>query len=211
MRFVRLPRGRGGTGRAPRWRVIGALFTAAALSGGAGCAEAVASSDAISVTVSPETVNAGSQTTVTANCGASVSSATVSSTVFGSLTLQSAGGVLSATAIIPANAPSGKFGVRLACPTGNQATTTITIKGASPGASQPGPNTGGGFLAGNVDDERADPPGSEPADRTPLVWVGAGVGFLLAAAAAAVRAKQRAAVRTVPRPSRDDQGTAGPR
>lgn len=187
---------------------MGALLTAAALSGVAGCAEAVANSQSISVQANPTTVIAGGTTQITANCGENVTSATVSSTAFGSQTLHATSGALSATVIVVSSTPSGKFGVRLACPNGSQATAEITVVGASPGASQPGPDTGGGFLAG--DDSAAGEAGA-PADRTPLVWLGVGLGSLLAAAAVAVRSHQRATVRSAPDPSRGDHGNAEPR
>ena len=218
MRFVRLARERGGIGRSREWqgrrsrgwRGIGALLTAAALSGAAGCAEAVANSAGIFVQVSPATVNAGFQTQVTASCGESASSATVSSVAFGSETIQpNAAGVLATTVTVTPETAPGTYGVRLMCPTGSQATTTLTvIGGGSPSASVPGPGTGGGFLANN-DDPAAQ--ASEPADRTPLVWLGAGVGFLLAAAAVAVRTQKRATVRSQAHPSRHDHGNAEPR
>jgi hypothetical protein len=167
----------------------------------------VANSDSVSIQVNPTTVNAGGSTQITANCGENVSSATVSSTAFGSQTLQATGGTLTATITVMANTPSGKFGVRLACPSGSQATADITVVAATPGASAPGPGTGGGFLAGNDD---SGSQASQPADRTPLVWLGAGLGCLLAAAAVAVRTRHRAAVRSAPPPSRHDRGTTGP-
>jgi hypothetical protein len=205
MRFVRLAQGRGGA------RVIGALIVAGALSGTAGCAQAVANSDSISVTANPTTVNAGSSVQITANCGQNVSSATVSSTAFGSQSLQAKSGSLSTTVVVLSSTPSGKFGVRVQCPNGSQAMTDITVVSVNPSAaaSQPGPNTGGGFLADHPEETTAA--AGEPADRTPLVWLGAGVGFLLAATAVAVRGKQRATVRSRRQPPGRDQGTAGRR
>lgn len=205
MRLVRLFQA---TSRSRGWRTLGALLIAAALSGAAGCAEAVANSAGIFVQVNPATVNAGAQTQVTASCGDNVNSASVSSTAFGSQTLQPVGGVLATTATIAPDTAAGTYGVRLACPTGSQATTTLTVIGGASSAKAPGPGTGGGFLAGNE-----DPGGlaSEPADRSPLLWLGAGLGCLLAAAAVAVRARQRATVRPAPPASRRDQGTTGSR
>jgi hypothetical protein len=181
----------------------------AALSGAAGCADAVANSAGIFVQVNPATVNAGAQTQVTASCGDNVNAATVSSTAFGSQTLQPVGGVLTTTATVTPETAPGTYGVRLACPTGSQATTTLTVIGGGTPASQaPGPGTGGGFLA-----DHDDPGGqaSAPADRTPLVWLGAGLGCLLAAAAVAVRAQRRATVRSALPRSRRDQENGGPR
>jgi hypothetical protein len=210
MRFVRLARERAGTAGA---RMIGALVTILALSGVAGCADAVANSAGVWVSVSPATVNAGAQTQVTASCGENVNEATVSSIAFGSHTLQPVGGVLATTATISPETAPGTYGVRLACATGSQATTTLTVIGgtASPSGKVPGPNTGGGFLARNPDQARDQDQAelaSAPADRTPLVWLGVGLGFLTAGAIVAVRNKQRAAVRS--RGGRDG-GTAGRR
>ena len=209
MRFVRLPRSRGAPGRASAWRVMGPLLTVAALSGAAGCAEAVANSAGIFVQVSPATVAAGAQTQVTASCGENVNAATVSSTAFGSETIQPNNGVLMTTVTVAPNTAPGTYGVRLACPTGSQATTTLTIisSGAS-ASSAPGPNTGGGFLAENPDTTEV---AAQPADRTPLVWLGVGLSSLLAASAVAVRSKQRATVRSRRRPGQRDQGNPGPR
>ncbi|MBX6749609.1 MAG: hypothetical protein IRY85_08030 [Micromonosporaceae bacterium] len=210
MRFVRLARGRAGPAGA---RMIGALVTVAALSGVAGCADAVANSASVWVSVSPATVSAGAQTQVTASCGENVNEATVSSIAFGSRTLQPVGGVLATTATISPETAPGTYGVRLACKTGSQATTTLTVIGgtASPSAKVPGPNTGGGFLARNPE-QGGNPDQAEqasaPADRTPLVWLGVGLGFLMAGALVAMRSKQKAAVRS--RFGRDD-GTAGRR
>jgi hypothetical protein len=168
----------------------------------------VANSDSISVQANPTTVNAGSSVQLTANCGQNVSSATVSSTAFGSQTLQAKSGSLSTTVVVLSSTPSGKFGVRVQCPNGSQATTDITVVSVNPSASQQGPNTGGGFLADHPDTAEA---AGEPADRAPLVWLGAGVGFLLAATAVAVRSKQRATVRSRRQPPGRDQGTTGRR
>lgn len=197
---------------------MGALLAAAALSGAAGCADAVANSASVWVSVSPATVNAGFQTQVTASCGENVNSATVSSTAFGSEDLRPTGGILSTTVTVVPNTAAGTYGVRLACPTGSQATTTLTvIGGGTKGASVPGPDTGGGFLAGQADSgeqansgEQGDQ-ASAPANRAPVVWLGAGLGFLLAAAAVAVRNRHKATVRSAPPASRDDQGNAEPR
>lgn len=206
MRFVRLSPAGGGTARAPAWRVIGTLLTAAALSGTAGCADAVANSASVWVSVSPATVGAGFQTQVTASCGENVNSATVSSIAFGSHTVAPVGGVLATTATVSPETAPGTYGVRLACPTGSQATTTLTVIGGG-GSAAPGPGTGGGFLAG---DDNPEGQASPAADRTPLVWLGAGLGCLLAAAAVAVRARQSATVRSAPPSSRRDHGIAGP-
>jgi hypothetical protein len=200
MRFVRLARRRAGTAGA---RMVGALVAAAALSGVAGCADAVANSASVWVSVSPATVSAGAQTQVTASCGENVNEATVSSIAFGSHTLQPVGGVLATTATISPETAPGTYGVRLACATGSQATTTLTVIGGStsPSAKVPGPNTGGGFLANNPDQAALS---SSSADRTSLVWLGVGLGSLIAAALVAMRTRLTAVVRSRSRSGRDD-------
>jgi hypothetical protein len=203
MRFVRHARRRAGPAGA---RVIGALVTAAALSGVAGCADAVANSAGVWVSVSPATVNAGAQTQVTASCGENVNEATVSSIAFGSHTLQPVGGVLATTVTVSPETAPGTYGVRLACATGSQAMTTLTVIGGTPSSKVPGPNTGGGFLARNPD-QAALP--DTPADRTPLVWLGVGLGFLTAGALVAMRTRITAAVRSRSRPGADDTRDVG--
>ncbi len=185
-------------------RFVRLLLTAAALLGLTACAEAVANAAGVWVTVNPATITAGSQTQIQASCGDNVNSATVSSVVFGSRTLQPVAGVLTTTVTVPPNTAKGTYGVRLACPTGSQATTTLTVlnAGTPSGTAVPGPGTGGGFLAHN----------EEPVDRTPLVWLSAGLGLLLTAAAVAARAKGLTPVRSVRRhTSRRHDGSAGPR
>ena len=164
-------------------RFVRLLLAAATLLGATSCAEAAANSAGVFVSVSPATVNAGAKTQVQGSCGENVNSATVSSTAFGSVTLAPVGGVLTATVTVAPKTPKGTYGVRLACPTGSQAMTTLTVlnSSASAGANAPGPNTGGGFLAGN----------EAPADRTPVVWLALGLTCLLAAAAVAVRTQQQ--------------------
>jgi len=186
--------------------MIAALVTAAALSGVAGCADAVANSAGVWVSVSPATVNAGAQTQVTASCGENVNEATVSSIAFGSHTLQPVGGVLATTVTVSPETAPGTYGVRLACATGSQAMTTLTVIGGTPSSKVPGPNTGGGFLARNPD-QAALP--DTPADRTPLVWLGVGLGFLTAGALVAMRTRITAAVRSRSRPGADDTRDVG--
>jgi len=164
-------------------RFVRVLLTAAALLLATACADASANSAGVWVRVSPTTITAGYQTQVQASCGENANAATVSSPAFGSHTLQPVAGVLSAKVTVPATTPKGTYDVRLACPTGSQATTTLTVLGTSiNGQSAPavrGPGTGGGFLAGS----------DGPADRTPVIWLGLGLSCLIAAAAVALRAK----------------------
>jgi hypothetical protein len=156
-----------------------------------GCAPPPANAAGVWVRVSPTTVTAGYQTQVQASCGENANAATVSSPAFGSVTLQPVGGLLGATVPVPANTPRGTYDVRLSCPTGSHATTTLTVLNTVSGPGQPapamrGPDTGGGFLANN----------DAPLDRASMIWLAVGVGCLVAAAAAARRAKRTAAVRS---------------
>jgi hypothetical protein len=182
-------------------RFVRLLLTAAALLGATACAEAVANAAGVWVSVSPATVNAGAQTRIQASCGENVNSATVSSVVFGSETLQPVAGVLTTTVTVPANTHEGTYGVRLACPTGSQAMTTLTVLGAgkSSAGAIPGPGTGGGFLASN----------EAPVDWSPVVWLGVGLSLLVTSAVVAVRTN--AVVLARPARRRAHRRKAGPR
>lgn len=173
-------------GRRPQVTAI--LLTSATLFALTACADGAANSAGVWVRVNPATVNAGSQTQITATCGQNVNSATVTSTAFGSVTLVTSSSVLSATVTIPSSTPKGAFDVRLTCPSGGMASTTLmvvsTVQAAASNANAPGPNTGGGFLA-------HQPGGASKPDRSPLVWLGTGLASLLTAAALSTRAKKR--------------------
>jgi hypothetical protein len=180
-------------------RLIAVALAVAALFAVTACTQPTANAAGVWVRVSPTTVTAGYHTQVQASCGENANAATVSSPAFGSVTLQPVGGVLGATVPIPKNTPRGTYDVRLSCPTGSQATTTLTVLNTVSGPGQPappvrGPDTGGGFLANN----------DAPVDRGPMLWLAVGVGSLLAAAAVARRNKRPALVR----PRRPEQSTA---
>jgi hypothetical protein len=195
MRFLPAPRPRGSNARSPRAVValfaLGALFTTAA------CSPASANSEGVWIKVSPTTVHAGNQTQIQASCGGTVSAATVASSAFGTVTLQPVAGVLGATVTIPANTPRGTHDVRLACPGGARATTTLNVlnTAAVPGQRMPGPDTGGGFLA----------QGQEPTDRAPFVWLGLGLACLIAAGVVALRTRLPRALLGTRRPVRSPQ------
>jgi hypothetical protein len=163
----------------------------------AACGQGTSNSAGVWVRVSPTTVTAGYQTQIQASCGENANAATVTSPVFGSVTLQPVGGVLSTTVTVPSTTQKGTYDVRLSCPTGSQATTTLTVLASgSPaqGLGVRGPDTGGGFLARG---------GEAPADRTPLLWLGVGVGCLVAALLLWTRRAPRAVPRKAllrPRP-----------
>jgi hypothetical protein len=183
------------------------LATAAVICSGAACTKAAANSAGVWVTVSPATVDAGSQVTIKANCGDNLNPATVKSTAFGEVTLQPAAppadNVLMAQVTVPSDTPKATYDVRLACSTGSKASTTLTVLNAvtvTPRATYAthatlGPNTGGGFLAH----------GGGPADRSPFVWLGIGLTLLVAAAAMTIRTKGRHRLRAVVPGQPDDR------
>jgi hypothetical protein len=169
------------------------VLAGVALVSASACANATAMASnkaGVWVTVSPGTVNAGSQLQVKASCDGGSTSATVTSSAFGSLTLQSSttgnatAASLTGTTTVPANTAKGTYDVRMTCSSGSKATTTVIVSnGTSGGAGNvPGPNTGGGYLANN------DQPTSgltalahDPAARGPVLWLGLAVLCLVAA------------------------------
>jgi len=181
-------------------QITAVLLTSATLFALSGCADGAANSAGVWVRVSPGSVNAGSQVQITAVCEQSVSSATVTSTAFGTATVQASASVMAATVTIPAGTPKGAFDVRLTCPSGSMASTTLMVSAMVAQAqaqaqaqvqaqvsSAPGPNTGGGFLAHGGANGEENP----PADRTPLAWLSVGLASLVAATALAIRRKRR--------------------
>ncbi len=116
------------------------LATAAVMCSGAACTDAAANTAGVWITVSPATVNAGSQVTVRANCGDNVNSATVKSTAFGEVTLQPVNGQLSTQATIPADKPKATYEVRLSCSTGSRASTTLTVLNTTTAPTSDGDN-----------------------------------------------------------------------
>ena len=180
------------------------LATAAVMCSGAACTDAAANSAGVWVTVSPGTVDAGSQVSIKANCSDNLNPATVKSTAFGEVTLQPAGqpagDVLMGQVTVPPDTPKATYNVRLSCSTGSNASTTLTVLNTVTVTPRPttratlGPNTGGGFLAN----------GSGPADRSPFVWLGIGLILLVAAAAMTMRTRGRNRLRAVVPGQRDD-------
>jgi hypothetical protein len=176
-------------------QITAVLVTAAALFALGACADGAANSAGVWVRVNPATVNAGAQTQITATCGQNVNTATVTSTAFGSVTLQASSTVLSASVTIPSSTPKGAFDVRLTCPGTGTANTTLMVvssmaaQGQGQASNAPGPNTGGGFLAHQPAGADADTHTSP--DRSPLVWLSVGLSSLLTAAALAIRNRRR--------------------
>ena len=120
--------------------------TLLALAGG--CTQANASNrSAVWVEVSPSTVQAGELVAIRAACAGDSQSGTVRSAAFGTVTVTPKMGYLSAEVQVPPNAAVGQHDVKVTCPDGQTATTSLTIVAPTP-TSQPtvGPHTGGGYL-----------------------------------------------------------------
>jgi hypothetical protein len=140
----------------------------------------------VSVEVSPSQVAAGSRVAVRANCTDSSDTATITSPILGTLTAQrpnTSSTLLVVEVDIPGVAAPGTFEVTMTCRSGATASTRLTIVGAGP-ADKPtvGPHTGGGFLAGREDSDRATP------------WLASSAAALTlsaALAAASVRRRRR--------------------
>jgi hypothetical protein len=152
--------------------LLGAVGAAALMVGGCGAAHANGSG--VFVQVSPSTVSPGGTVKITALCSDNSNTATVTSIVFGTMTMQAQSELLTARVTIPPDAAAGTFSVDLTCHSGSTATTTLTITVSSAvqtvAPATVGPHTGGGFLAGASGPSRA-----------PAVWI---VGGLTAIGAA---------------------------
>jgi hypothetical protein len=170
-----------------RMRSVGVLLATAGatamLVGGCGVAQANASG--VWVQVSPGTISPGNAVKITASCGDSSNSATVTSLVFGTLTLHPQSALLIGQAMVPANSAPGTFSVDLTCKTGSSATTTLTVLGstAAPTTKPPatvGPHTGGGFLANGGHGSAA-----------PTLWIIGGLAAIGGATAIAIGPRRR--------------------
>jgi hypothetical protein len=171
-------------------RIVAVLLASAtALIGATACSDAVANSTAAWVEVTPNSVASGSAVTIRANCVENGQPASVMSIAFGTITLQPTNGLLSGQALVPPNKEGGTYDVRLSCPSGSSANSTVVVLDAGPTAttaadsSTLGPNTGGGFLATGGS--------GDPVNRGPLVWLGIGLASLIAAVGLTVRSKLR--------------------
>ena len=170
------------------------LLAAATLFGVSGCADAVANTAGVWLEVNPATVTAGFQVTIRASCNDNTNPVTVKSNAFDTATVQPVNGLLQARVTVAPDTPKGSYDVRMTCPNGSRANTTLTVLNTAP-AQKPaqkqatlGPNTGGGFLADG---------GSGSPDRSPFVWLGLGLTSLIVAAVMSVRVKRRNKRRTV--------------
>jgi hypothetical protein len=99
------------------------------------------------VEVSPTTVQAGYVVGIRASCPDNSQPATVESPAFGLVTAQPQHGVLTAAAMVADRTRPDSYRVKLTCPGGETATTTLgVLRGGHP---QKGPATGFGGAAGD--------------------------------------------------------------
>lgn len=99
------------------------------------------------VEVTPNTAQPGTRVSIRASCDeANNRQATVHSEAFGRVVVRPDNGFLTGAVTIPDNRSPGSFEVRLDCPNGATATTTINVVNMSKPTQ--GPATGGGGTAG---------------------------------------------------------------
>jgi len=98
------------------------------------------------VEANPSTVESGSSVSIRASCPDNTAAATVVSPAFGAVTVQPQFGFLTATATVPANRLAGDYEVRLTCPGGTSATSTLHVVNRN--RPSRGPATGLGGTAG---------------------------------------------------------------
>jgi hypothetical protein len=128
-------------------------------------APAAQAASSIFVEVNPSTAPVGDEVAVRASCTDNLKSATVSSGLFGTLTVAPEFGFLTATATIPGGTKPGDYQLNLRCPDSKTAATTLHV--VAKVAPSRGPATGGGGMA----------PG-----RNAPVLLGGGLLILIAAA-----------------------------
>jgi hypothetical protein len=122
------------------------------------------------IEVNPSSIQAGSSVAIRASCQDNTSPATAKSSAFGQVTLVPQNGFLVGSVTIPANTRARTYSVRLSCPNGSSARTSLNVVGME--RPTLGPATGGG--------------GTAPNDAGPLLLagglatlaVGAGVGVM---------------------------------
>jgi hypothetical protein len=99
------------------------------------------------VEVNPSTAQAGTMVGIRASCSENSTPATVESPAFGTVTVQPQAGLLTAAAMVPGGTAAGTYRVRLNCPDGKNASTTLNVVAA--GQPSRGPATGFGGGAGD--------------------------------------------------------------
>ena len=135
---------------------------------------APASAAAIYLEVNPSTVPAGDEIGLRASCDDNLKAATVTSGLFGSVTVTPQFGLLTATVRVPAGAAAGDYRLDLRCPGGSTASATLHV--VAKVEPTRGPATGGG--------------GTAPGHNAPLL-IGAGSGLLAAGAVLGAMALRR--------------------
>jgi hypothetical protein len=128
-----------------------------------------AAAAAIFVETNPSTVPAGDEVGLRASCDDNLKSATVTSGLFGPVTVAPRFGFLTATTRVPAGTRAGDYRVDLRCPDGKTASSTLHV--VAKVAPTRGPATGGG--------------GTAPGRQAPLLL---GTGLVVIAAALALGA-----------------------
>jgi hypothetical protein len=106
---------------------------------------AVAGRAAIFLELSPSTVPAGDEVGLRASCDDNLKAATVTSSLFGTITVAPRYGFLTATARVPSNTRPGDYRIDLSCPDGHKAPATLHV--IAKVAPARGPATGGGGTA----------------------------------------------------------------
>lgn len=119
---------------------------------------------AIFLELSPSTVPAGDEVGLRASCDDNLKSATVTSGLFGTLTVAPRYGFLTATARVPSNTRPGDYRIDLTCP--DRRTAPATLHVIAKVAPARGPATGGG--------------GTAPERRAPLL-IGSGLAVIAVA------------------------------
>jgi hypothetical protein len=101
---------------------------------------------AVFVETNPSTVPAGDEVGLRASCDDNLKDATVTSDAFGSVTVSPSYGFLTATVRVPTARKPDDYRVRLKCPGGEGATSTLHV--VAKNRPTRGPATGGGGTAG---------------------------------------------------------------
>ncbi|MBU2669468.1 hypothetical protein KOI35_38755 [Actinoplanes bogorensis] len=139
-----------------------------------GAAPAAAARAALFLELSPSTVPAGDEVGLRASCDDNLKAATVTSGLFGSVTVAPRFGFLTATAQVPGNTRPGDYRIDLSCPDGATASATLHVVAKVQPAR--GPATGAG--------------GTAPGRNAPLL-IGGGLAIVAMAAGLGVVSLRR--------------------
>ena len=137
-------------------------------------APAEASRAAIFLELSPSTVPVGEEVGLRASCDDNLKAATVTSGLFGTVTVAPRYGFLTATARVPAGTRPGDYRIDLRCPDGASARATLHVVARV--VPTRGPATGGG--------------GTAPGRNAPVL-IGSGLAIVAMALALGVLALRR--------------------